>query len=413
MIIRPFRALRPQPQLAARVASPPYDVVSSDEAREMVKSNPLSFLRINKPEVDFSADVQPGTSQVQQKGKENLERFVAEGTLFQDDTPCFYIYRLTWKGRSQTGIVVTSSVSEYDEGLIKKHEKTRPVKVNDRADHIQTVGAQVGPVFTTYKHDDKIRALVKQLSSSAPIYDFESPDNVRHEVWVVSDPAQVEALRKIFEPMPEMYIADGHHRSEAGSEVRRRCKEANPNHTGNEGYNFFLNVIFPDDELRILPYNRVVMGLNGQLADAFLKQVSEKGTVSKLSTAVVPERTGVIGIFCDNNWYRLELPADRKKGLAPADAIDSAILTVDILEPALGIGDIRTDDRIDFVGGIRGTAELEKLVRNGKYDVAFSLHEVTVGELLEVADAAQVMPPKSTWFEPKLRSGLIIHKLDD
>lgn len=413
MIIRPFRALRPQPQLAATVASPPYDVISSDEAREIVKTNPLSFLRINKPEVDFSSDIQPGTTKVQQKGKENLEQFVADGTLFQDDRPCFYIYRLTWKGRSQTGIVVTSSVSEYDEGRIKKHEKTRPAKVNDRADHIQTVGAQVGPVFTTYKHDETIRSIVKRLSAVPAIYDFESPDTVRHELWVVNDAGQVDALQKIFEPMPEMYIADGHHRSEAGSEVRRRCKEANPNHTGKEGYNFFLNVIFPDDELRILPYNRIVQGLNGLSLDEFLKRVGEKTALSKSSTPVVPDRTGVIGMFCNNTWYRLVLPPNRKNGLGPAEAIDSAILTVDILEPALGIGDVRTDDRIDFVGGIRGTAELEKLVSNGKYDVAFSLHEVTVRELLEVADAGQVMPPKSTWFEPKLRSGLFIHKLDD
>ncbi len=413
MVIRPFRALRPQPELAAKVASPPYDVLSSEEAREVVKTNPLSFLRVNKPEVDFSPDVKPGSSQVQQRGKENLERMAAEGTLVQDEKPCFYIYRLTWKGRSQTGIVVTSSVTEYDEGKIKKHEKTRPTKVSDRADHIQTVGAQVGPVFITYRHDPAIGSLVTKLCQVDPIYDFESSDTVRHELWMIDRAGDVDALQKIFGPMPEMYIADGHHRSEAGSEVRRRCEEANPQHQGKEGYNFFLSVIFPDDQLRILPYNRVVKGLNGQSFDELMAKVRTRVAVSTSASAVEPEQTGVIGMYYDNQWYRLEMPADRKNGLDPAEAIDSAILTADILEPVFGITDIRTDERIDFVGGIRGTAELERLVRHGDYDVAFSLHAVTVNELLDVADAGQVMPPKSTWFEPKLRSGLFIHKLDD
>ena len=413
MIIRPFRALRPLPELAAKVASPPYDVLSSDEAREIVKTNPLSFLRVNKPEVDFSPEVKPDSGEVQRRGKENLERMVAEGTLIQDARSCFYIYRLTWKGRSQTGIVVTSSVAEYDQGKIKKHEKTRPSKVSDRADHIQTVGAQVGPVFVTYRRDPAIQSLVSDLSRTDPAYDFESSDGVRHEAWVIDTPGPVEMLQEIFVSMPEMYIADGHHRSEAASEVRRRCQESNRRHRGDEGYNFFLSVIFPDDELRILPYNRVVKGLNGQSFDEFMAKVKDRAAVSTSAAAVEPEHTGVIGMFHDNKWYRLELPADRKHGLNAAEAIDSAILTADILGPVLGITDIRTDERVDFVGGIRGTAELEKLVRHGDYDVAFSLHAVTVGELLDVADAGEVMPPKSTWFEPKLRSGLFIHKLDD
>jgi len=413
MIVRPFRALRPRPELAAKVASPPYDVLSSDEAREQVKANPLSFLRVNKPEVDFSSDVKPGTAQVQLQGKKNLERMIAEGIFCQESTACFYIYRLTWQNQSQTGIVATSSVEEYEKGLIRKHERTRPAKVSDRADHIETVGAQVGPVFSIYRHNDAIQSLVLRILTAPPTYDFDSEDGVRHEAWIVSDPLLIKSLSREFDAVPELYIADGHHRSEAASEVRRRQISSNPDHNGHEGYNYFLNVIFPDNELRILPYNRVVKGLNYLTSSEFLSRLKQKVMVKASNDPVMPDRIGVIGMFLGSTWYRLELPANRKTGLGPADAIDSAILTSDILGPVLGIGDIRTDDRIDFVGGIRGLGELEKLVKSGQYDVAFALHAVSVGELLDVAEAGQVMPPKSTWFEPKLRSGLFIHKLDD
>jgi uncharacterized protein (DUF1015 family) len=395
------------------VASPPYDVLSSDEARALVKDNPNSFLRVNKSEVDFPADTPAYDEAVYKKGRENLERLINDGIMVRDEKPCFYLYRLPWRGQSQTGLVAQASVDEYDEGLIKKHEHTRPAKVNDRANHIMTLQAQVGPVFTTFRHNDDIRALFSKITSAAPAVDFVAVDEVRHELWVVEDPTAVEAITSAFENLSEMYIADGHHRSQSASEVSRRLREMNPGYQGTEVFNFFMNVLFPDDELRILPYNRVVRDLNGLTVEQVFEKAGGFFDVMPADEPVEPKNNHEIGVYTGGKWYKLTVRVGTYDVADPAESIDSAILTRNFLAPVLGITDIRTDDRIDFVGGIRGVAELIKLVDSGQYKIAFSMYPVTVGQLLSVADAGQVMPPKSTWFEPKLRSGMVVNLLKD
>ena len=410
--IRPFRGLRPRPDVAGEVASPPYDVLSSDEARLLVRENPNSFLRVNKPEVDFPADADTMSDAVYRRGKENLARLTDEGLMTRDEAPCFYLYRLTWRGRSQTGLVTLTSTAEYDAGSIKKHEHTRPVKVSDRADHIQTLGAQVGPVFSIFRHDPGIEELFVAATSAPPQYDYESGD-VRHEMWVVSDEEMIGKLVQAFAALPAIYIADGHHRSAAGSEVARRLGEQNPDHTGEEHYNFFLNVIFSDHETRILPYNRAVKGLNGLIPDELLARIEETFEVSPRDVGFEPERPYDYGMYLAGQWYLLTLRGDGADPGDPAGSIDSAVLTAKLLTPHLGIEDLRTDSRIDFIGGIRGPGELTRIVSEGRFDVAFSLYPASVGQLLAVADADQVMPPKSTWFEPKLRSGMVVNLLSD
>lgn len=412
-IVRPFRGLRPKPEFAGEVASPPYDVLSSDEARALVEKNPNSFLRVNKSEVDFP----PGTSLysdgVYKKGKENLGRLVSEGIMIRDEKPCFYLYRLTWRGQSQTGLVALASVDEYDRGLIKKHEHTRPEKVNDRANHIMTLEAQVGPVFTTFKHNDEIKGLFGGLTSGTPDVDFSGDDGVRHELWVVDSDDSITAIVQAFAKLGEMYIADGHHRSQSASEVCRRMREQNQSHSGEEAYNFFLNVIFADDELRILPYNRVISDLNSLSIDDLVTRAGETFEVAPHDGPVSPQENHQVGMYVDGKWYSLKVKDGSFDAADPAESIDSAILTQNFLKPILDIADIRTDKRIDFVGGIRGVEELIKLVDSSKYKIAYSLYPVTVGQLLEVADAGKVMPPKSTWFEPKLRSGMVVNLLND
>lgn len=412
-IIRPFKGLRPTPEKAHIVASPPYDVLSSDEARTIVKNNPDSFLRVNKPEVDFDSNVSSYGEEVYLKGKENLQRLSDEKIMIRDEKPCLYLYRLTWQGKSQTGLVTLTSCEEYNQNKIKKHEHTRPVKVNDRADHIQKVAAQVGPVFSIFRKNEGITSLFSKIISNNPDYDFTSEDDVRHEMWVVNDTETIEKLISTFGSLDSIYIADGHHRSAAASEVARRMKEQNPNHTGDEQYNFFLNVIFPDDELRILPYNRVIKGLNNLTPDQFLTNVEKTFDVKPETNAITPNTPYHFGTLCKGKWYQLIAKESTFDTKHPANSIDSAVLTANLLDPILGIKDIRTDNNIDFIGGIRGTEELEKLVTSGKFDIAFSLYPVSVEQLLAVADANEVMPPKSTWFEPKLRSGMVVNLLDE
>ncbi len=412
-IIRPFKGLRPTPEKAHLVASPPYDVLSSDEARAIVKNNPDSFLRVNKPEVDFDSNVSAYGEEVYLKGKENLQRLFNEKIMIRDEKPCFYLYRLTWQGKSQTGIVTLTSCEEYNQNKIKKHEHTRPVKVNDRADHIQKVAAQVGPVFSIFRKNEGISSLFTQINSNKPEYDFTSDDEVRHEMWVVDDTSMINDLVCAFGTLDSIYIADGHHRSAAASEVARRMKEQNPNHTGDEQYNYFLNVIFSDNELRILPYNRVVKGLNNLTPEQFISNAEKSFEVKPEPKAIEPTTPYHIGTLCKGKWYQLIAKKGTFDTVHPANSIDSAVLTANLLDPILGIKDIRTDNNIDFIGGIRGTNELEKLVNSGKFDIAFSLYPVSVEQLLAVADANEVMPPKSTWFEPKLRSGMVVNLLDE
>lgn len=412
-VVRPFRGLRPVPELAGEVASPPYDVLSSDEAREMVKGHPNSFLHVNKSEVDFPPETPVYSEEVYLKGRENLARLIAEGIMVRDPRPCFYLYRLTWREQSQTGLVALASVDEYDRGLIKKHEHTRPEKVSDRARHIMTLQAQVGPVFVTFKHNDRIRSLFTGLTASAPEFDINTGDGVRHELWVVDGDDSIKAFEDAFGGLGAMYIADGHHRSQSASEACRLLRGQNPGYTGEETFNFFMTVIFPDDELRILPYNRVVTDLNGLNVDQFLSKAAENFEISPHDKPVVPEKNHSVGVYTGGKWYVFKVREGTYDAKDPAQSIDSAILTRNLLTPVLGIADIRTDKRIDFVGGIRGVGELVKLVDSNKYKIAFSMYPVTVSQLLQVADAGQVMPPKSTWFEPKLRSGLVVNLLND
>lgn len=412
-IVRPFRGLHPTPGYVAQVASPPYDVLNAREARAMAHGNPFSFLRVNKSELEFDDGVNPYSPEVYQRALQNLQRFRHDGVMVQDNSPCFYIYRLTMNGRPQTGLVALTSVAEYDKGLIKKHEHTRPEKVNDRANHILHVRAQVGPVFSAFRSNDTIERILERITSGQAYLDFTAHDGIRHELWRVADRLGIKSLADGFAGLDALYIADGHHRSESASEVARRCREKNPFHTGNESYNFFLNVIFPDHHLSIMPYNRVVRDLNESGLPNLLSKASSKFDITKQSTPVEPQQPHQFGLYADGHWYLLVAKPGTWDSQHPIHSIDSAILSDNLLAPHLGIVNLRTDKRIDFVGGIRGTAELVRLVNSGDFKIAFSLYPTTINQLLTVADAGEVMPPKSTWFEPKLRDGMVVHLLED
>ncbi len=412
-VVRPFRGLRPRPEMAHEVAAPAYDVLSSQEARELAKNNPNSFLRVNKAEIDFDNQVSPYSEKVYRRGRDNLRRLIDNGIMIRDEQPCFYLYRLTWQGRSQTGLIALTSVAEYDAGKIKKHEHTRPEKVSDRADHIACLEAQVGPVFSTFRHDPAIADTFSRITAALPTTKFNADDGVTHELWVVDNQGDINRLITAFGKLDCLYIADGHHRSQSALEVCSRFRGKNPNHTGAEIYNFFLNVLFADTELRILPYNRVVSDLNKLSFEEVLNRVSEKFEVVAENTEVEPDKPHLFGLYGDRRWYRLK----SKPGSFPVDhptkSIDTSILADNLIGPVLGITDPKTDRRIDFVGGIRGCSELVRLVDSGDYRIAFSLYPTSIDQLLNVADAGEVMPPKSTWFEPKLRSGMVVNLLKD
>jgi uncharacterized protein (DUF1015 family) len=333
--------------------------------------------------------------------------------MVRDEKPCFYLYRLTMNGKSQTGLVALTSVEEYDAGKIKKHEHIRPEKMHDRANHIAFLEAQVGPVFTTFKHTDAITKVFADITAKAPETDFVADDGVRHELWVADDEATIKRIVDAFGAVPELYIADGHHRSAAASEVCRRLKEKNPGHTGEEIYNFFLNVIFPDAELKILPYNRVVRDLNGLTVEQLLEKISGKFDVSLHDNPIDPGDVHTFGMYCDKKWYLLKAKPGTFDEADATASIDASVLGENLIAPVLGIDNPKTDKRIDFVGGIRGTAELVKLVDSDRFKIAFSLYPTSIHQLLNVADAGEVMPPKSTWFEPKLRSGMVVNLLND
>jgi len=411
--VRPFRGLRPRPDRAREVASPPYDVLTTREAREMAQNNPNSFLRVNKAELEFNEKMNPYSEEVYRKGKENLIRLYNEGIMIRDKAPSFYLYRLTMGGRSQTGLAALASVDEYDQGKIKKHEHTRPEKVKDRANHITFLEAQVGPVFTTFKHSDDVAAIFKRITAEAPETDFVADDGIRHELWVVDDPDNIDAIAGAFREIPSLYIADGHHRSASASEVCRRFREKNPGYSGDEPFNYFLSVAFPDRELNILAYNRVIRDLNDLTPGQILDRASEKFDIEKSEGEVSPERPHQFGVYSDRRWYRLTAKPGSFDQASPTQSIDVSILDENLIAPILRITDPKTDSRIDFVGGIRGTAELVRLVDSGEYKLAFSLYPTSIRQLLDVADAGEVMPPKSTWFEPKLRSGMVVNLLTD
>jgi uncharacterized protein (DUF1015 family) len=379
----------------------------------MARTNPNSFLRVNKAEIDFDNDVSPYSDLVYERGRTNLQRLIDDGLMIRDDKVCFYLYRLTWRGQAQTGLITLTSVAEYDAGKIKKHEHTRPEKVKDRADHITYLEAQVGPVFSTYRHDVAIEKIFRRIITAQPTTGFDADDGVTHELWVIDDPSDIDQLVDAFGKLDCFYIADGHHRSQSASEVCRRFREKNLNHTGYEPYNYFLNVLFADSELRILPYNRVVNHTNNLPLEEVLRRASESFKVEQCESEFEPERSHVFGLYGDSRWYRLESKPESFDADHPTRSIDASILADNLIAPLFGIVDPKTDNRINFVGGIRGNAELVRLVDSGAYNLAFSLYPTTIDQLLKVADAGEVMPPKSTWFEPKLRSGMVVNLLKD
>jgi len=408
--VRPFRALRPRPELATRVAAPPYDVINSEEARAMAAGNEISFLHINKPEIDLPRDVDLYDDRVYAAGVRNLRRFIAEGVFLREANPSFYVYQQRMGEHAQAGIVCAASCQEYADGLIKRHEFTRKDKEDDRTRHTQELNANAGPVFLTYRKRPEIDAIVGAIRKGlTPVYDFVASDGIAHTVWIVP-PEQTAEVQRAFAAVPALYVADGHHRAASAARVGLERKAANARHRGDEPYNYFLAVLFPHDQLRIMDYNRVVKDLNGLKPDPFLATVGERFTVAKAKDGR-PEHVHRFGMFLGGQWYRLGAKAGSFPASDPVQALDAAILQENLLAPVLGIADPRTDKRVDFIGGIRGLGELEKRVNQG-WAVAFSLHPVSLDQLMAVADAGLVMPPKSTWFEPKLRSGLLVRTLD-
>ena len=405
--IHPFRALRPPVERVAEVASPPYDVVNTEEARELAKGNPLSFFHVSRPEIDLPEGTDLYSDQVYQKAAENFEKLIRECPLENEATPSIYLYRLVMGEHQQIGVVACSTVDEYDADIIRKHEKTRPDKEDDRTRHMVTLKAQTGPVFLTFRATDEIDGLMAETSMHKPLYDFTAPDGIRHTVWHAGD-----AIRFIsaFRSVPLLYIADGHHRAASASRARALLKSQNPAHSGDEEYNYFLTVTFPDTQLQILPYNRVVRDLNGLSPEEFLERVRAVFEVQDQGSPT-PAKPGEWSMYLGGKWYGLALKSGDVVPNDPVAGLDVSVLQDKLLAPILGIKDIRTDKRIDFVGGIRGPAELEKLVDGGKGAVAFSLYATSIADLLRVSDAGEVMPPKSTWFEPKLRDGILIHRI--
>ena len=407
MRLHPFRALRPAPALAERVASVPYDVVNRSEAAALAEGNPHSFLHVGRSDIDLPAGVDAYDPRIYAKARAALDRFQAEGTLVREAEPSLYLYRPIMDGRAQTGVVGCVHIDDYEHDVIRKHEKTRPDKEDDRTRHVLTLRANAEPVFLTYRPRPDLQALTAPITAGAPLYDFTAPDGVRHTVWRIADPAPfVNAFRQV----PLAYVADGHHRSASAWRAGRELRNAPPQHRGEGEYNWFLAVLFPSDELRILPYNRVVRDLADMVAPEVLARLSHVGRVS-VTDNPVPPRAGTFCFFLMDRWYRLELDEATIDRNDPIASLDVSLLQDRVLGPVLAIGDPRTDKRIDFVGGIRGTAELERRVRSGEMAIAFSLCPTTLEQLMAVADAGQIMPPKSTWFEPNLRSGLFVHTL--
>lgn len=408
--LHPFRALRPRPELAEQIASPPYDVLNSGEAREMAAGNPISFLHVNKPEIDLPVEIDPYDDRVYTQGKQNLTKLVEQAYL-REESACFYVYQQRMGDHVQAGLVAGASVDDYQQDRIKKHELTRADKERDRIRHVDTLAAHTGPVFLTYRAEKEIDRLVDGIRAEPPVYDFTSPDEVGHTFWVISDREKIATIRRCFAAMECVYVADGHHRSAAGSAVRDLWRQRKPELPADHEVNYFLAVVFPHDQMQILDYNRVVMDLAGLTPAAFLERVAEKFEVQE-TTSARPDRARCFGMFLDGSWYRLTARAGSFEATDPVRALDVSILMDNLLAPVLGIGDPRTDKRIDFVGGIRGTVELER--RCGlDAAVAFSMFPTSMEQLMAIADAGKMMPPKSTWFEPKLRSGLVIHTFDD
>lgn len=406
MKIKAFKGLRPAKGEAADIASLPYDVVNFEQACEQAEGKPLSFMRVVRSEIELPKGTEPYSQAVYDHAKENFEKLVSGGHLVREDAPCMYLYRQVMGDHAQTGLVATFSAADYDADVIKKHEKTREAKENDRYMLTRTLRVNTGPVFLTVKDGTELDKIVEDKKDSDALFDFVADDGIRHTVWKIEDPAKLAKIVGIFDGIPCAYVADGHHRSASNARCARFFKAENPNHTGDEDYNWFLSVVFPAGQLRILPYNRVVRDLAGNTKEQFLEKLSKACRVEK-SSAKSPDGSKKVSMYLDGQWYLLSF--DNTDGLGAVSSLDVALLQDRVLAPILGIGDPRTDERIDFVGGIKGTDELEKLVNSGKFAVAFSMYPTTTDQLMAIADAGQIMPPKSTWFEPKLRSGLFVH----
>jgi uncharacterized protein (DUF1015 family) len=406
--INPFKALRPAAELAKQVASRPYDVLNSKEAKVEARGNSASFLHITKSEIDLPAGIDIHSPEVYDKAKENLDAFISRKILFRESKPCYYIYELVMGGRSQTGLVCGSSVDDYENGLIKKHEFTRPEKEQDRINHIKTTGAQTGNVFLAYRNVAEIDTFISTWKKKSPVYDFTADDNIRHTIWIVNDDDATEQITTLFkEKVPCTYIADGHHRAASAAKVRAAL-----GNQAEEGADLFLTTLFPSNQLHIMDYNRVVSDLNGLSDSAFLSAIENKFLVEKTDKAFSPANLHEFGMYLNNQWYRLTAN-ENSYSTDPIGVLDITILQHNLLDPVLNIKDQRTDKRIDFIGGIRGLGELEKRVNSGEMAVAFSLHPVSIQQLFDIADSGNVLPPTSTWFEPKLRDGLLTHLITD
>ena len=411
-VFKPFKAVRPVPEFADKVAALPYDVMNSAEAAEMVRGNPYSFLHVDKAEIDLPEGTDLYSEQVYLKASENLKKLSENGICKQDEEPRFYIYRQIMNGRAQTGIVGCVSIDDYINNIIKKHELTRADKEADRINHVDYCNANTGPIFLTYRPQTEIAAVVNAWKENhAPVYDFVTDDGIANTVWVIDCAETNEKIAKLFAGVDYLYIADGHHRAASAVKVGLKRREQFPDYNGSEEFNFFLAVLFDCDELEIMDYNRVIKDLNGSTEDEFIAKISEKFTVEPAGEgAYKPEKAHTFGMLLGGKWYKLTAKDGTYNAADPVDSLDVSILQKNLISPVLGINDPRTDKRIDFVGGIRGLGELERRASEDMC-LAFSMYPTTLGELMDIADAGQIMPPKSTWFEPKLLSGLFIHEL--
>ena len=410
-VIKAFECIRPDEKVADRVAALPYDVYNREEALKEVEREPLSFLAIDRAETQFDSSVDTYADCVYDKARELLDSRIADGTFITDTDKAYYVYELTMNGRTQTGIAACASIDDYNNNIIKKHENTRADKEQDRINHVDRCSAQTGPIFLAYRADEVIRNEVVKAKETKPLYSFTSPDGIRHQVYKISNAQSVENIEKAFAGIDDIYIADGHHRAASAVKVGLKRREEHPDYTGEEEFNYFLSVLFPDEELMIMPYNRVVKDLNGYSKEEFIKKIEEKFEIEESAAAVEPAYKAEFGMYLDEKWYKLKAKKDILSD-DPVDGLDVAILQNNLLEPVLGIHDPKTDKRIDFVGGIRGLLELEKRCHTDCV-LAFSMYPTSIAELFAVADAGRLMPPKSTWFESKLRSGLFIHKIEE
>lgn len=410
-VIKPFKAIRPKEGLESKIAALPYDVYNRAEAKEAVKGNPLSFLNIDRPETQFDDDFDMYSDEAYNKASELLLGMLSRGEYIREDSDCYYIYELTMKGRAQTGIVACASVDDYINENIKKHENTRADKELDRIHHVDTLSAQTGPIFLAYKSNETLNSVVSKTKANKPIYDFVSEDGISHRVWIINELSDINVIKKAFEGINSIYIADGHHRCASAVKVSLKRREAKPDYTNNEEFNYFLSVLFPDDQLMIMDYNRVVKDLNGHSEEEVLKCLSEVGTLVPLvDENKHPIKKGDVSVYISDSWYTLSFNNSLLSD-DPVEGLDVSVLQNNVLKPLFNIEDPKTDKRIDFVGGIRGTDELERRVKTD-CKIAFAMYPTSIQELFDVADAGLLMPPKSTWFEPKLRSGIFIHEIE-